>query len=68
MGAIANTIALCYDLFLIVFLAFPPQADVDAATLNWGPVIFIATTVLALVFYAVRGRHQYRDPGKDVIG
>lgn len=68
MGAFANFIALVYDLFLVIFLAFPPQADVDATTFNWGSVIFIATNFIALLFYFAFGRRQYRDPGKDVIG
>lgn len=68
MGVFANTIALVYDLFLIIWLAFPPQAEVDAASLNWGPFIFLIVTMLAVMFYATFGRHQYRDPSKDVIG
>ncbi|KAK3726156.1 hypothetical protein LTR37_000304 [Vermiconidia calcicola] len=68
MGAYMNAIALVYDLFLIVFLAFPPLADVDAKSFNWGPVIFIGTNFIALIFYFTIGRRQYRDPSKDVVG
>ena len=68
MGAYANLIALIYDAFLIVFLAFPTQANVDSATFNWGSVIFISSSLIALLFYFTIGRHQYRDPSKDVIG
>lgn len=68
MGVFANVIALGYDLFLIIWLAFPPAAEVDAASLNWGPIIFISVTAIALLFYATFGRHQYRDPSKDVVG
>ena len=57
-----------YDLFLVVFLAFPPQASVNTSTLNWGPIIFIAVSAISLVFYLTFGRKQYRDPSKDVVG
>jgi hypothetical protein len=49
-------------------LAYPPQADVDAATFNWGSVIFIATNLLAWLYYFAIGRHQYRDLSKDIVG
>ena len=68
MGPIANAIALVYDMFLVVFLAFPPAANVDAKSLNWGPVIFIAVTVFSLVYYLTIGQRRYRDPSKDVVG
>ncbi|KAK3678640.1 hypothetical protein LTR37_021486 [Vermiconidia calcicola] len=68
MGAYMNAIALVYDLFLIVFLAFPPLADVNADSFNWGPVIFIGTNFIALIYYFTMGRRQYRDPSKDVVG
>lgn len=67
-GAFANVIALGYDLFLIIFLAFPPAPEVNAASLNWGPIIFVSVTILALVFYATFGKNQYRDPSKEVVG
>jgi choline transport protein len=67
-GAIANAIALVYDLFLVVFLAFPPASSVDAASLNWGPIIFLIVTFIAVVFYFTFGRSQYKDPSKDVVG
>ena len=67
-GAYANTVALVYDLFLIIFLAFPPQPNVDAATFNWGSIIFLISNLIALVFFFTIGRNQYRDPGKDVVG
>ena len=68
MGAVANTIALVYDIFLVVFLAFPPAANVDAKSLNWGPVIFINGTVISWVYYLTVGRFSYRGPSKDVVG
>ncbi|KAK6436151.1 hypothetical protein LTR95_007661 [Oleoguttula sp. CCFEE 5521] len=67
-GPVANVVALCYDLFLIVFLAFPPAPEVDAASLNWGPLIFIVTTLFAGIYYVAIGRGLYRDPSKDIVG
>lgn len=68
MGVYANIIAFFYDIFLITFLAFPPAPTVTVESMNWGPVIFLGSTILALMFYAVVGRHQFRDPGKEVVG
>ncbi|OQN95744.1 hypothetical protein B0A48_18284 [Cryoendolithus antarcticus] len=67
-GPVANVVALCYDLFLIVFLAFPPAPEIDATSLNWGPFIFIFTTLFAGIYYVAIGRKLYRDPSKDVVG
>jgi choline transport protein len=68
LGVYANIVALFYDLFLVVFLALPPAPTVTADTMNWGPVIFLGSTILAIIYYMVYGRHQFRDPGKEVIG
>ncbi|KAK5162746.1 uncharacterized protein LTR77_011229 [Saxophila tyrrhenica] len=67
MGAFVNIVAFFYDLLLIIFLALPSAPEVTPKTMNWGPVIFLGSTVLALLFYAVLGRHQFKDPGKEVI-
>ncbi len=38
-----------YDLFLVIFLALPPQPDVSAAMFSWGQVIFLGTNIIACV-------------------
>lgn len=67
-GKFANLVALIYDVFLVIWLSFPPEPNPNAAAFNWGPVIFLAMTVIAMIFYFVAGRHQYRDPRTEVIG
>lgn len=38
------------------------MTPVDAANMNWASTMFGAIVVVALVYYAVKGRHRYTGP------
>ncbi|KAH8809152.1 amino acid/polyamine transporter I [Xylogone sp. PMI_703] len=65
-GLPMNIIALSF-LAPVLFFAFWPLArPVTAENLNWSSTMFGGTITFALVYYAIKGRHEYVGPGVQV--
>lgn len=52
----------CMRFGVFFWSAWPPQANPSLDNFNWAPVIFGGVFVLALIYYAVWGRHTYTGP------
>lgn len=61
-GTPINIIALCFLSVAWVFMFFPAAPNPDAAGFNWSILIYVAVIAFFIVFYLVRGRHQYAGP------
>lgn len=62
LGILNNAFA-CLFLALVWFWSFwPPATPVGPATMNFNVLIWGATTLLAILWYLVRGRVEYTGP------
>ncbi|KAI1646302.1 putative GABA permease [Daldinia loculata] len=66
LGVINNVFA-CVYLFVLWFWAFwPPATPVVAANMNFSVLTFGFTTLFAIFWYFIRGKHEYRGPVVEV--
>ncbi|KAK2871648.1 hypothetical protein FQN49_002971 [Arthroderma sp. PD_2] len=70
-GIVFNTVAMIFLLPMFVFCFFPLVKDVEATTMNWSAVIYVAVILFATVYYFAYGKKYYvppnalhRKPGK----
>lgn len=59
IGIVVNIIALCFLSVAFLFLFFPAAPAPDAASMNWGVLIYGVAVLFSVFYYCVRGRHQY---------
>ena len=64
-GLWVNMFALGFGIFIVIFLPFPAQPNVDAATLNWAGPVFGFLLLIALADWFFRGRFYYNGPTRD---
>ena len=57
-----NTLAACFLLISVVFSFFPPATPVDLTTMNWSCLMWGGSTLIGLVYYAIRERKIYHGP------
>lgn len=57
-----NIVAVCFILPLWFFAFWPIATPVTAETMNWASVIFCGVLLIAVVYYLVKGRHEYDGP------
>jgi len=62
LGIPINIVALCFCVFLIVFLPFPLVMPVTAATLNYAGPALAALFVVILVSWFGRAKSYFRGP------
>lgn len=55
-----NIIAICYCVYLIIFLPWPGAVPVTAATMNWSCVMFAGIMAIAAIYYVVQARKTYK--------
>lgn len=67
-GILINGFAFFYAAFIIVFSCFPSYLPVDAASANYGPLIWVAVALIAIAVYVVHGRRHYTAPVTFVEG
>ena len=65
LGTINNAYACVYMVFVIFWSVWPPVTPVTASTMNYSVVVTGGVLILAGVWYAIRGRHEYRGPLVD---
>jgi choline transport protein len=61
-GLAINIVAVCFILPLWFFAFWPIATPVTAETMNWASVIFCGVLLIAVVYYLVKGRHEYDGP------
>lgn len=65
LGTINNAYACVYMVFVIFWSVWPPATPVTPSTMNYSVVVTGGVLILAGVWYAVRGRHEYKGPLVD---
>ena len=65
-GVPITIIALIYSITGWFFSFWPATAMVTVATFNWSLVIYFATLILALIWWAVHARHTYTGPKMEI--
>ncbi|KAJ9613138.1 hypothetical protein H2200_003079 [Cladophialophora chaetospira] len=61
-GLPINVFAVCYAVFIVIWLPFPSVVPVDAQTMNYGGPVMGAVILFALVDWVVGGRRRFRVP------
>ncbi len=62
LGVPINIVAILYLIIALIMSFFPLVTPVTAQTMNWGIVMYVGVILIALVDYAIRGRHFYEGP------
>lgn len=57
-----NIAAEVFLVFAFVLAFFPTTPLPDPASMNWNILIYGSVAVMSVVFYFLRGRHQYDGP------
>lgn len=63
-GVPCNIFALCYLIFIIIWIPFPSVVPVDKDTMNYAGPIFGGTVFLAFADWVFGGRRRFRMPVK----
>ncbi|KAJ5566055.1 hypothetical protein N7535_007693 [Penicillium sp. DV-2018c] len=66
-GLPVNVFALVYTAWVTVWLAFPSALPVTAENMNYAAPIFGASTLFALVYWFVKGKHRWEGLNKEVV-
>lgn len=67
-GILVNTFGFVYSGVIIIFSCFPSYLPVDAASANYGPLIWVAVMIIAVVVYVGHGKRHYTAPVQFVEG
>lgn len=67
-GLLVNVFALCWCLFFVIVLPFPPEMPVTAANMNWSGPIFLAVTLLLTADWFLRAHKRYHGPVIEIEG
>lgn len=65
-GLAINVFALCYGVFICIFLPFPSQQPVTAVNMNYAAPVFGFVIFLAVIYWFVRGREVYGGPRREI--
>ena len=61
-GVVTNVAALIFLFVMLMFTFFPQFKNPNIQNFNWAIVLYVGVLSIAMVFYAVRGRHVYIPP------
>jgi choline transport protein len=61
-GLPINIFAICYCIFVIVWLPFPSMVPVTAKNFNYAGPIMGAVIIIAIVDYLISGKKRFRLP------
>jgi amino acid transporter len=64
LGVPINIFALCYAVFITIFLPWPPVLPVTKVTMNYGGPVMGAVILFALMDWVVSGRKRFQVPVK----
>ncbi|KAF4119415.1 Amino acid transporter [Geosmithia morbida] len=62
LGLVCNIIALAWSAFAIPLFCFPSVIPVQATTINYAPVVFVAACLVSGIWYWVWGFDNYAGP------
>lgn len=65
-GAAVNVVSICYTVYAVIFLLFPPMADTTAVNMNWSSLVCGSTILFALVAWWSGGTKRYKGPLKEI--
>ncbi|KAL5115358.1 hypothetical protein ACEQ8H_006734 [Pleosporales sp. CAS-2024a] len=61
-GVPVNLAGLTYSLWAFFWCFWPESTPIDLASFNWAVLMFIGTSLLAVMDYLLRGRRLYKGP------
>ena len=61
-GTVINGVSIAYAWTVFFFLFWPNATPVDAASLNYAPVVFTLALIIAMLYYVFKARHHYKGP------
>ena len=62
LGLAVNFLAICWAVFIAIFLPFPSFQPVTAANMNWAGPVMGAVIVFAILDYVTTGRRRWKAP------
>lgn len=62
LGTLNNIYACAYMVFVIFFSVWPPDAVVDATSMNYSIVVTGGVMILSAIWYFIRGKKEYKGP------
>lgn len=65
-GLPLNIVAICFCIFLIIFLPFPSTIPVTAQNMNYSSTVFGGIMIIAIIYYVIRGRKHFVGPIREV--
>ncbi|KAI7189309.1 amino acid transporter-like protein [Hortaea werneckii] len=66
-GLAVNLVSLCLTTPMLFFYVWPLYYPVTASTMNWSSAMLGGVTIIALIYYVVKGRHDYAGPVSFII-
>ncbi|KAH6647694.1 amino acid permease [Truncatella angustata] len=61
-GYFANWVSICWSALAVPLFCMPSYIPVEAATMNYASVVFVAFTLISLAWYVAWGRKNYKGP------
>ena len=65
-GLVINVFALCYSVYICIFLPFPSQQPVTAVNMNYAAPVFGFVILFAVADWFLRGRKIYVGPRREI--
>jgi choline transport protein len=62
LGLAVNFLAICWAVFIAIFLPFPSYQPVTAENMNWAGPVMGAVIILAILDYITTGRKRWTAP------
>ncbi|KAI7364579.1 hypothetical protein KC354_g5572 [Hortaea werneckii] len=66
-GLAVNLFSLCLTMPMLFFYVWPLYYPVTASTMNWSSAMLGGVTIIALIYYVVKGSHDYAGPVSFII-
>ncbi|KAI0133628.1 amino acid/polyamine transporter I [Xylariales sp. AK1849] len=61
-GTFANFVSIAWSLLVVPLFCMPSSIPVEAATMNYASVVFVAFSSISLIWYVAWGRKNYTGP------
>ncbi|PQE06527.1 GABA permease protein [Rutstroemia sp. NJR-2017a WRK4] len=61
-GILNNTFAIVYLTIILFFSFWPPVIPVTVATMNYSSLVTGSVMIFSVLYYLVRGRHEWKGP------
>ncbi|KAL2062997.1 hypothetical protein VTL71DRAFT_6069 [Oculimacula yallundae] len=67
VGPVVNILALAFSAIATFFSFWPSNSVVTPQSMNWSALIWSSVIIFSMVFYVIRGKHNYKWPIVDTI-